>query len=64
MKRLTKSQLDLLASLPRPTADYYKPALNLVTSGMAVWRKGRFTDTLHATDAGRRYLAEHAKGTK
>lgn len=60
-ERLTKPQLDLLthavAAGKATTAQSYPPAANLVRRGFAKWVRGKYSDWLEPTDAGRAALA-------
>lgn len=55
--KLTKKQLDLLkqvVSTGQLTCwDSYPPAKKLVELGLAEWRRGRYSDCLVATAAGK-----------
>ena len=60
MVKLTEAQRCLLADAARPygvtCSDNYKPAIKLVSLGLAIWTEGRFSDKLEITDAGRAAL--------
>lgn len=51
--KLTEAQLRLLAELADDdncgVSATYPPAIALVTGGLATWRSGKYSDTLHIT---------------
>lgn len=60
-RKLTKPQLELLKTIAdggKSVSGTYRPALQLVTKGFAEWRRGKYSDPLFITDAGRRALSE------
>lgn len=62
--KLTRPQRELLALIvangPLHASDTYPPAKKLVAGGYAQWIKGKYSDTLGPTEAGRALLSQEA----
>ena len=65
MRELTKAQRELLAEVvggEHHCSDTYRPAQQLVAKGYCVWKEGKYSKLILATEEGRAILRAAEEG--